>query len=178
MILIVDSGSTKSDWILLEDQKMTRQFSTMGFNPYFHNESVIRKAILGHPNLSHIAGEITEVYYYGAGCSTPDMVAIVKAALKSVFVNAKINVDHDLTASAYATYDGRPAIACILGTGSNACYFDGESVTQVVPSLAYILGDEGSGSYYGKKVLAAYLYKQLPDHLQQAFVEEYDLSIL
>ncbi|MBL4652550.1 MAG: ATPase [Flavobacteriales bacterium] len=176
MKLIVDSGSTKSDWVLVRADNSRKGFSTMGFNPYFHNETTIANAILQHEELKNVRTDIDAVHYYGAGCSSKSLRSVVENALQSAFVNATISVDHDLTACAYSTYDGAPGISCILGTGSNSCHFDGEKVVEEVPALAYILGDEGSGSYYGKQLLSAYLYKTLPDHIHQSFFEEYGLS--
>ena len=176
MVLIVDSGSTKSDWVLVDGNRVVQTFKTMGFNPFFHNETVISNAIKYHEDLYAHAQHISQVFFYGAGCSSEELNGIVERALQSVFRNAAIHVDHDLMACAYATFDGRPAIACILGTGSNAIYIDKDHTYEEVPALAYILGDEGSGSYYGKKLLSAYLYKKLPAHLRDAFIERYDIG--
>ena len=176
MKLIIDSGSTKSDWVLLQGNNTTQDFSTMGFNPYFHDETTISNAIEQNEGLNKVKAVIDSVHYYGAGCSSKVLCLVVKNALKFVFENADITVNHDLAACAYSTYDGSPGISCILGTGSNSCHFDGTHITEEIPSLAYILGDEGSGSFYGKQILSAYLYKTLPKHIAQSFSEEYGLS--
>ncbi len=176
MIFIVESGSTKSDWVLLDDKNNQSFYSTMGFNPYFHSAEIIETELKKNSPMMLVAFEITEVYFYGAGCSSDKMNQIVKDGLTRVFPNAKINVDHDLVACAYATYLGRPGISCIIGTGSNSCYFDGKDVSEVVPALGYILGDEGSGSYFGKKLLSSYLYHQLPSHLAADFEDMYGLD--
>lgn len=176
MILIIDSGSTKSDWMLVEHQQVSNQFKTMGFNPFFHTSETITEAILQNEGLNAVASKIQAVHYYGAGCSSEYLNGIVEKALAKVFNSATITVDHDLAACAYATYTGEPAISCILGTGSNSCYFDGEKVSQAVPSLAYVLGDEGSGNYFGKQLLRAYLYKKLPAHIHDDFVAAYNLD--
>ncbi len=126
-----------------------------------------------NPQLVEVANRISAVYFFGAGCSRPELQDKVQGALEQFFQQADCQVDHDLAAAAYATYDGRPAISCILGTGSNACRFDGKSVYSEVPSLAFILGDEGSGSYFGKKLLAAYFYKQLPTEIAEDLKKEY-----
>jgi len=179
MVLIVDSGSTKSDWVLLKGANDRELFKTMGFNPYFHNETIISNAIKQNEDLFRYTDQIEQVFYYGAGASNEDLKSIVRRALKKVFTKAEVMVDHDLVACAYATYTGVPAISCILGTGSNSCHFDGETVTEEVPALAYILGDEGSGSYFGKKLLSAFLYKHLPkaisDDLEKKFVLNKDV---
>jgi len=173
MIFIVESGSTKSDWVLIDDKNNQSFYSTMGFNPYFHSSDLIESELKKNSPMMMVAYEISEVYFYGAGCSSDKMNAIVENGLKKVFLNAKIHVDHDLVACAYSTYLGRPGISCIIGTGSNSCFFDGKEVSEVVPALGYILGDEGSGSYFGKKLLAAFLYHQLPAHRASDFEATY-----
>ncbi len=178
MILIADSGSTKCDWVVLNNQgEVVMRPFTMGFNPYFHSDSIISTAIKQNQELYAICDEVTHIFFYGAGCSSPDLCDTVKRALRVIFENAEILVDHDLIAAAYATYTGEPAIACILGTGSNSCFFDGEGVREEVPALGYKLGDEGSGSYFGKKLLAMFLYKQLPAHIHEAFEKKYGLTM-
>jgi N-acetylglucosamine kinase-like BadF-type ATPase len=176
MIFIVESGSTKSDWILIDDKNNQSFYSTMGFNPYFHSSDLIESELKKNSPMMMVAYEITEVYFYGAGCSSDKMNAIVSQGLSRVFMNATVHVDHDLVACAYSTYLGRPGISCIIGTGSNSCFFDGKEVSEVVPALGYILGDEGSGSYFGKKLLAAYLYHQLPAHLAADFETTYEMN--
>lgn len=177
MYLIAESGSTKCDWMLVDVQgNYIDLYKTMGYNPFFHNSEFIVENISSHKDLMHIAPKVERVYFYGAGCETPELNEVVAVALKQVFNSANVFVDHDLKAAAYSTYEGEPCITCIIGTGSNSCYFDGEVIHEVVPALAYILGDEGSGSYFGKKLLAAYLYHKLPKHIEQALEAEYSIS--
>jgi N-acetylglucosamine kinase-like BadF-type ATPase len=178
MILIADSGSTKCDWICL-DSEYNPAFKTitMGFNPYFHSQATISTAIKQNPELHAQSENVTHIYYYGAGCSSPTLNKIVSQALKVSFPNAKTVVDHDLLGAAYAAYTGTPNITCILGTGSNSCFFDGEHISERVPALGFILGDEGSGSYFGKKLIAGFMYGQLPDEANAAFKETYDLDM-
>ena len=176
MVLIVESGSTKSDWVLLSPENKQDVYSSMGFNPYFHSSAVIENELRRHAELMSHAEKIQQIYFYGAGCSSSEMNDIVKLGLTNVFTNAHIQIDHDLMACAYATYSGNPSICCIIGTGSNSCYFDGETVSEVVPALGYILGDEGSGTYFGKKLLSAFLYHQLPKHVEEDFVKEYAID--
>lgn len=177
MILIADSGSTKCDWMLLENGKPLLEAGTMGFNPYFHDAELIEAEMRAQSGLMQHAPKVERVYFYGAGASSPELKAIVRNGLKAVFVNARIHVGHDLDAAALATYDGRPHIACILGTGSNSCFFDGESIYEEVPALAYILGDEGGGSYYGKRLLADFFYKRMPVHLAADFGRRYGMNM-
>jgi glucosamine kinase len=176
MLLIADSGSTKCDWKLLDDKNEATYFSSIGINPYFHNEEFIEKNLNKQTELMQIADKVDFLFFYCAGGSSKDLKAIVFRGLSAIFKNAKIVVDHDLVGAALSTYDGSPGITCILGTGSNSVYFDGDIMREEVPALAYILGDEGSGSYYGKKLLAAFLYKQLPAEMHEALIEEYKLD--
>lgn len=178
MLLIADSGSTKCDWMLIQENEEARSFSTMGFNPFFHNEAVISNAIRQNSDLVAFAGKVTMLFLYSAGCSSKELKAVVERALRSVFVNANVYVDHDLVGAAFATWDENPAITGILGTGSNSCYFDGDIVKQANQALGlgYILGDEGSGSYYGKILLKNFLSNQLPDPIYNTLRDEYKLS--
>ena len=114
-----------------------------------------------------IKDQVTKLLFYGAGCSIPELNAVVKSALSTYFNRAVVKVDHDLKASAFACYGGKPEIACILGTGSNSCYFDGKKITEAVPALGHILGDEGSGSYFGKRILSDFLYHRLPQEMAE-----------
>ncbi len=176
MIFIVESGSTKSDWVLLDDKNNQTFYSTMGFNPYFHSSEFIEEELRKNADIIGVSNEITRIYFYGAGCSSAELNKVVFDGLKKIFPLAEILVDHDLLACAYATYSGSPEISCIIGTGSNSCYFDGKEVSEVIPALGYILGDEGSGSYFGKKLLAAYLYYQLSPELALDLEETYGVT--
>lgn len=171
MIIIVESGSTKSDWVLLDGAKQST-FKTIGLNPYFHTEMEVESAILENKELAAQKENITQIMFYGAGCSAPHLNDIIRRGIQKVFKKADISIDHDLTACAYATYNGAPSISCILGTGSNSCYYDGVHVYEEVPALGYILGDEGSGSYFGKKLIADFLYKKLPNAIDNKLLED------
>jgi N-acetylglucosamine kinase-like BadF-type ATPase len=178
MILIADSGSTKCDWIAIEKSgKEVLRTLTMGFNPYFHSQATISTAIKQNAQLSELQNEVEEIYYYGAGCSSAELNKIVVVALKVSFPKASIVVDHDLLGAAYAAYQGQPNITCILGTGSNSCFFDGTNLTESVPALGFILGDEGSGSYFGKRLIAAHLYGNLPEKINKDFIDTYGLTM-
>ena len=162
MFIVVESGSTKADWMVIANEN-EQVFNTIGFNPYFHNEQDILKELNKSNDLHSIKEQVEELFFYGAGCSSPELNKIIENGLSAFFTNAVVHVNHDLDACAYACYSGSPAIACILGTGSNSCYFDGHEVSEVVPALGHILGDEASGSYFGKRILADYLYNRLPE---------------
>lgn len=177
MILVADSGSTKCDWAIIKSEDEIIEFNTMGFNPFFHSEELIVKTLNESPEVIKYRDQIDLVFYYGAGSSTKELKLVLNRALDTVFSSAtNIHSDHDLVASALATYEGEPCISCILGTGSNSCYYDGDIVMEEAPALGHILGDEGSGSYFGKKLIARYAYKQLPDNLYEAFKKAYNLD--
>lgn len=174
MIIIAESGSTKCDWAIVQnDGKIVSQFSTIGFNPYFHSKEFILKEL--HTNRGHFppVKRVDKVFFYGAGCSAPHLNKIIWESMDYFFPNAEIEVDHDLVGAAYSTFQGEANISCILGTGSNSCYFDGKKIKEEVPSLAYILGDEGSGSYFGKELLRDYFYKRLPKEIKDPFEKEF-----
>ena len=173
MILIADSGSTKCDWKLMDGETEVGAVSTMGFNPFFHSESIISATLKAQRLLTDNAHQITDVFIYSAGCSSPELNKVVEKALRTVFTKANIVVDHDVLGAALAACQGEEGVACILGTGSNSCYYNGETIYEEIPSLAYILGDEGSGSWYGKQVLRDYLYKlEMPEGLRQKLVDQ------
>jgi glucosamine kinase len=175
MILIADSGSTKCDWQVVKESESFLFTHTNGINPFFHDDVTIEKFIRENEELTNVADQITHIFFYCAGGSNTDLNVQVEKGLKRVFNNAEIMVDHDLVGAALSTWDGHPGITCILGTGSNSVYFDGENMREEVPALAYILGDEGSGSYFGKKLLADYLYNKLPKELDD--VMRYELKL-
>jgi N-acetylglucosamine kinase-like BadF-type ATPase len=176
MIFIIESGSTKSDWVLIDDKNNQSFYKTIGFNPYFHSAQNIASEIRQNEKLISLSDKIEGIYFYGAGCSSKELNKIVEKGLSSIFSTAKITVEHDLLACAYATYDGAPGISCILGTGSNSCYFDGKSLVEEVPALGYVLGDEGSGSYFGKFLLSNYLYKKLPKEINDEFEKRFKVT--
>ncbi|WP_207436216.1 BadF/BadG/BcrA/BcrD ATPase family protein [Sabulibacter ruber] len=176
MILIADSGSTKTAWRLIDSEGVTGQAHTPGINPYYQNTDEIAH-MLREELLPQLNGETPqEVYFYGAGCSAKDKQAVVAAAIREHFPKAQINVHHDLEAAARALCGHQEGIACILGTGSNSCLYDGEKIIQNVPNLGFILGDEGSGGYMGKRLVQAFLNQELPQDIHQAFMDRYNTN--
>ncbi len=171
MQLIADSGSTKTAWCLTKDGEPVKEYRTIGYNPqYFTSEEVVaslKESLL--PKLPTSIEHITHLFFYGAGCSTPKAINTLEEALASCFPKAKIEVQHDLLAAARAACGRESGIACILGTGSNSCYFDGEEILDNVTSLGFFLGDEGSGGHLGRKFLKAYYYRDLPLDLKETF---------
>lgn len=176
MILVADSGSTKCDWIPIHDGDILEKQSTVGFNPYFCNEQFVVDGIKSNQFLAENCQSVTHVFFYGAGCSSGDRKALIARGLSNVFPKAEVKVDHDVFASALATCGDHPGIACILGTGSNSCYFDGQHVHENNYGLGYIMGDEGSGSYFGKKLVTHYLYGILPDPIKSAFESRFKMD--
>lgn len=177
MILIADCGSTKIDWCLLNGKEKVAQIFTTGMNALLMTQEEMTQRI-AEELLPHISNyEINEIYYYGAGIISDEIKSHVINALKANIPSAtKIEVDTDLLAAARALCGRKPGIACILGTGSNSCYYDGERVVDNVSPLGYILGDEGSGAVLGKHLVGDVLKKQLPEHLCEKFLKEYDLD--
>jgi N-acetylglucosamine kinase-like BadF-type ATPase len=177
MILIADCGSTKIDWCLLNGTEKVAQIFTTGMNALLMTEEEMSKRI-AEELVPHIVNyDVTEIYYYGAGIISDQIKNQVVNALKANIPGAqKIEVDSDLLAAARALCQHEPGIACILGTGSNSCYYDGEKVVDNVSPLGYILGDEGSGAVLGKLLVGDVLKHQLPEHLCEKFLKEYDLD--
>ncbi len=175
-ILIADSGATKCEWCLVEPKKNTQTVFTQGISPYFLNaaqiESILRNELL--PYLK--TDDVTNVYYYGTGCISADKALFVKKAIARVFTKPSIAVTHDLMAAAHSLCGTEKGIACILGTGSNSCYFNGKTMAKNSPGLGYVLGDEGSGASLGKKVLQYYLYHTFDEDLTYKFDLKYNTS--
>ena len=170
--LICDSGSTKAEWCLLNG-KSKKIVTTQGLSPYFLTtqqiQQIIEKELM--PKIKNII--IDEVFFYGTGCSNPENVKSVKKAISLVFTKAKAAVDHDLMGAAKALCGSNKGIACILGTGSNSCFYNGKKIVKNSPGLGYILGDEGSGAYLGKKVIQYFLYKTFDEDLMDRFNAKY-----
>ncbi len=177
MILVADSGSSKTDWLLAVPQQEPLQFRTEGLNPYFRTEKEMVKILHDQgADLTSRAADITEIYFFGAGCSSPDRHEIVSNALSQLFSKAYISVDSDLLGSAYATCGHEKGLCCVLGTGSNISFFDGEDVHAGKHGLGYILGDEGSGSWFGKALVTDFLYGNMPEDIHNLFNADYQLD--
>lgn len=177
MILVADSGSTKCDWLLCLPGATRESFRTMGFNPVFHTSDKVAEEILKHPELVKHSSAVTAVYFYGAGCSTSKRNKVISDALCKVFSNSNITVGHDMEGAAIATCGDKPGIACILGTGSNSCSFDGKLITKTQVSLGYILGDEASGAWFGKNLLKMLLYGELPEKITIALKSNHQVDL-
>lgn len=175
-ILIADSGATKATWCLLGGSKK-KIIKTQGISPYYVDTqqivAILEKELL--PKLKKAS--IGTIHFYGTGCSNPKNINIVKAALKKAIPSAKkINIDHDLMAAAKALCGDAKGVACILGTGSNSCVYSGKKITKNNPAPGFILGDEGSGAYLGKKVLQYHIYNTFDEELQHKFKLKYNTT--
>ena len=161
MILIADSGSTKTDWCLVDTENgINQSFQTKGLNPRFHTIESIYEELAANL-LPKITNSVSHIYFYGAGCSSSHADLIVYAALQQAFPTAKIEIAEDMIGAARGVCGDQTGLVCILGTGSNSCLYDGKKIVEQMPNLGFLLGDEGSGAYLGKKVLQYYFYKTL-----------------
>lgn len=184
MILIADSGSTKTDWIVYTGNNgNSRVVSTQGINPFHQSdieiELILRNEVL--PLLTSIldnveaANLIKYVAFYGAGC-TESVLSKMQGCLSGIFAEANIEVAGDLLGAARALCGSKPGIACILGTGSNSCFYDGEKMVENVPPLGYILGDEGSGAALGKLFINGIFKGDLPTHIRELYLNEENIT--
>ncbi len=176
MILLADGGSTKCDWILLDDSgEIVFKTRTEGLNPAVFEKSLLEERIRDNEELTSYREKIDVVNFYGAGCGTKKPTAMLKKIFEDFFVNAEVVVKEDMVAAVYAATT-EPGIVCILGTGSNSCYYDGDDIHMVVDSLGYILMDEASGNYFGKRLIRDYYYKRMPPEVASEFEKRFDLS--
>lgn len=177
MILIADSGSTKTDWCVVENGVLVQQIFTKGTNPFFQSEEEISNEIATAllPELK--TEEFDAVYFYGAGCGFPDKIEIVHRAIsKQLKVKGNVEVATDMLAAARGLCGREAGIACIMGTGSNSCYYDGENIVANVSPLGFILGDEGSGACLGKLMVGDLLKNQMTPELKEKFLKQFDLT--
>ncbi len=172
MILIAESGSTKTDWALVGDSK-TSHTQTIGLNPYYLSEKEIGR-VIAHVLGEFISSTIEEVHFYGAGCSTDAMQEKIGSILKRAFPTLKVEVETDMKAACCGLLKNNAGIAGILGTGSNACFYDGNEIAETIPSNGIWLGDEGSGGYFGKILVSNYLSNRLPAQLHKHFEATFD----
>ena len=175
MILIADSGSTKTDWTVIKDDNTTFTIQTKGINPFFQSEEEIAAEIENNL-LQHLpSSTFSGIYFYGAGCAF-DKVEVVRKAILVHLQSDDVQVNSDMLAAAHALCGKHSGIACILGTGSNSCAYDGEKITANVSPLGFILGDEGSGAVLGKLFIGSLLKNQLEPGVKEEFFETYDLN--
>lgn len=177
MILIADGGSTKCDWILLDNSgEQVFKTRTKGLNPAVFPELMLEQRIEENPELQDVKDTVERIHFFGAGCGTETPRRLLQDIIANFFTNAvEVLVKEDMVAAAYAATT-EPGIVCILGTGSNSCYFDGENIHMAVNSLGYILMDEASGNYFGKRLIRDYYYKRMPPELAEKFAKSYNLE--
>ncbi|MBL0182897.1 MAG: N-acetylglucosamine kinase [Chitinophagaceae bacterium] len=173
--LIADSGSTKTEWCLLNGTS-AKTFYTQGLSPYFLSAEQIEYIITEElkPKMKKV--EPDEIFFYGTGCSNAENVKLVKKAIQKVFADADVSVDHDLMGAAKALCGNEKGVACILGTGSNSCYYNGKKIIKNSPGLGYVLGDEGSGAYLGRKVIQYFLYNTFDGDLMDRFHAKFNTN--
>lgn len=175
MNIIVDSGSTKGDWKMINGSEIILQTRTLGLNPAVLSDAQIKERITENQDLSTIFSIVKNVYFYGAGCGTSSPKQRLENILNALFFNARVFVYED-TLAAVRAVTREEGIICILGTGSNSCYFDGENMEQPIPSLGYAIMDEAGGFYFGRELLIDYFYKRMPKVLAGEFEKKYNLD--
>lgn len=180
MVLIVDSGSTKCDWIAVDNngKQLFDKIRTPGLNPAILKEKELKKIIKDSKELAPIITEVTHVFFYGAGCGTEKPRIMLTHVLQFIFINAIVEVQEDTMAAVRATlnHDDEAAVVCILGTGSNCSFYDGQKLQQRVKSLGYIIMDDASGNYYGKQLIRDYYFNHMPETVKVAFSTRYNLE--
>lgn len=180
MILIVDSGSTKSDWLAVdkEGNRLMDKIRTKGLNPAILSEKKLSKLIRKSKELKSNADKVTHVFFYGAGCGTDNAKELLGSVLKDIFSNAHVEVNEDTLAAVYATINtpDEAAVVCIMGTGSNCSYYDGEVLDQRIISLGYTLMDDASGNYYGKQLIRDYYFGHMPENVRIAFGAKFNMD--
>ncbi|RLJ97705.1 N-acetylglucosamine kinase [Tenacibaculum discolor] len=177
MILIADGGSTKADWIALDDtKKEVFRTTTLGLNPSVLTEHEMLSTIDSADDLLKVQNDTLQIHFYGAGCGSPKAAESLQNVLKSIFKKATVFVSEDTLAAVYASTGNKPGIVCILGTGSNSCYYDGKNITTTAPSLGYTIMDEASGNYFGKQLLRDFYYDKMPKRIASAFKTSFELD--
>lgn len=180
MILIVDSGSTKCDWLAIDSngKQLLEKQRTKGLNPAILSKKKLHSTIKKNDVLKKHNEEVSHVFFYGAGCGTEKPRLLLEGVLQTFFPNAKVEVKEDTYAAVYSTIknNNEAAVVCILGTGSNCSYFDGEILHQRVKSLGYTVMDDASGNYFGKQLLRDYYFNHMPEDLKVSFAERYNVD--
>ena len=176
MVLIADSGATKTDWVVLDTGTGHRQIATQGIHPLFQTEDDMARIVANELLPALGAGPVDELHFYGAGCLPHTLPTVERALRRHLTVTGTVEVCSDLLAAARALCGRQPGIACILGTGSNSCYYDGRSITAHVPPLGFILGDEGSGACLGKRLVGDALKGLLPAGLKEALLQHLGMT--
>ncbi len=175
MYIIADSGSTKVDWRAVNEYGSVKGLTTPGINPVFMSEDEI-SGIITDKLKTLPAEEVTDIFFYGAGIVSDEQKDKIANCLKAIFQTAKCEVASDMVAAARGLFGDKAGIACIIGTGSNSCFYDGKEIVDNVPAGGYILGDEAGGAYFGRRLLSDFIKGLLPAALEQEFTKRYDLD--
>ena len=174
MIIIADSGSTKTEWLVKDGEKLIT-LKSIGLNPFFVNTRKVTEVVKEtFRNIS--VQQVEKLFFYGASCSSPDRCSIISNGLAAVFTKAIIETDHDMLGAARGLFGNNKGIAIILGTGSNSCIYDGNDIIENIPALGYILGDEGSGAFFGLQLVKDFLNREMPESLSKKFQDTYNLD--
>jgi N-acetylglucosamine kinase-like BadF-type ATPase len=176
MILIADSGASKSDWILIDDKGEQLSFQLVGLNPYYLSTAETITILSKELTPFIETRKIEKLFFYGAGCSSVYKCMMLEEAFVKLFKNAHITIESDLLGSARALFGSEEGLACILGTGSNSCHYNGQKIIENVVSLGYFFGDEGSGAHMGKQFIRDFLLGNLTDELSGAFRKNYNYT--
>ncbi len=178
MIFIVDSGSTKTDWIALDNSgEVLFSTQTLGLNPQVLPSTILTERIINNYDLYQNREKVSHIYFYGAGCGVDSPANRIEKVFSEIFTSSNFSILEDTYAAVYSTTQyNDPAIVCIMGTGSNCTYFDGKQIEQRITSLGYVLMDEASGNFYGKQLIRAYYFGTMSDALAEKFKDQYDLS--
>ncbi len=177
MKLIIDCGSTKADWVVMDGENVVLSMQTGGFNPNYSDKDFISSIILDKSLYKSYFQDITEIFFYGTGCGKQENCNLIEDVFKIIFPHANFVVTHDIMAACHAIFGKKEGIACILGTGSNSCLYNGENIVDKAVSLGYILGDEGSANHIGRTLVRDYFYNKMPSELSVKLEKEYDLNI-
>ncbi len=180
MILIVDSGSTKSDWMAVDSngKQLLEKIRTKGLNPAILSQKKLKKTIKKSSSLMKHREQVTHVFFYGAGCGTEKPKILLSLVLQEMFLNAQIEINEDTLAAVRACidYNDQAAVVCIMGTGSNCSYFDGVRLHQRVKSLGYTIMDDASGNYYGKQLIRDFYFNHMPEDIKISFEDKYNMD--
>ena len=178
MILVVDSGSTKTDWISINDKgSVLFSTQTLGLNPQVLSNSILKERIINNYDLYQNRSLVTKLFFYGAGCGVSSSSKRIEKIFREIFINADLDIKEDTYAAVYSIFNpGEPSIVCILGTGSNCSYYNGIDVEQRIVSLGYVLMDEASGNFFGKQLIRSYFFKEMSEEYSKAFEKEFELD--
>ena len=176
MIAIAESGSSKTNWVILEGSKKVDEFITSGFNPYVQSREQISEIVKNEVHKVLKDKDVSDIFFYGAGCSSEENIKLMYSCFKSFFNMTEPHIQHDLLASCRALWHNEKGIAAILGTGSNSCVYDGQDVLDNMPALGFILGDEGSGAHMGKQLVIDFIYKKQDSAISEKLRIDYKLD--